>query len=205
MTEFLLAMSKRGLLRLKSTNEKSNCMTKSVSSTLLPKKWKQNVTQAQGWRNNRTYKCEVRLEQNETRTFCKVWAFANNLFVHVIAKGRKKKLRNLHLIARNISQTKRLTSVNDHVCEWSRLGLGLLSTKRTYLPQVGGAKLSISNTSPALADEGFADGGEEPSWRNKPSPVILHSCDLLWGSLKEKKNGTFYRYKWRITTVAYTT
>ena len=55
------------------------------------------------------------------------------------------------------------TSVKDHVCECIRLGLGLLSTRRTYFPQVGGAKLSISSTSPALADDGFTEGGEEPS------------------------------------------
>ena len=55
------------------------------------------------------------------------------------------------------------TSVKDHVCECIRLGLGLLNTRRTYFPQVGGAKLSISSTSPALADDGFTDGGEEPS------------------------------------------
>ena len=56
-----------------------------------------------------------------------------------------------------------ITSVNDHVCECIRLGLGLLKTSRTYLPHVGGAWLSISNTCPTLADEGFTDGGEEPS------------------------------------------
>ena len=56
-----------------------------------------------------------------------------------------------------------VTSVKDHVCECTRLGLGLLSTSRTYLPQVGGAKLSMSNTSPALNDDGLTDGGLEPS------------------------------------------
>ena len=56
-----------------------------------------------------------------------------------------------------------LTAVNDHVCEWILLGFGLLSTSRTYFPHVGGAKLSISKTSPVLANEGLTDGGEEPS------------------------------------------
>lgn len=74
------------------------------------------------------------------------------------------------------------TSVKDHVCECIRLGLGLLNTRRTYFPQVGGAKLSISRTSPALADDGFTVGGEEPSWRSRPPPVSRHSWDLLWDS-----------------------
>ena len=77
------------------------------------------------------------------------------------------------------------TSVKDQVCECIRLGLGLLNTRRTYFPQVGGAKLSISRTSPALADDGFTDGGEEPSWRSRPPPVCRHSWDLLWGSWGE--------------------
>ena len=67
---------------------------------------------------------------------------------------KKKKLATIRLL---------VTSVKDHVCECTRLGLGLLSTSRTYLPQVGGAKLSISNTSPALKDDGLTDGGLEPS------------------------------------------
>ena len=74
------------------------------------------------------------------------------------------------------------TSVKDQVCECIRLGVGLLNTRRTYFPQVGGAKLSISRTSPALADDGFPDRGEEPSWRSRPSPVRRQSWDLLWGS-----------------------
>lgn len=87
------------------------------------------------------------------------------------------------ILIRSTSEIKFLfTSVKDHVCECIRLGLGLLSTRRTYFPQVGGAKLSISSTSPALADDGFTDGGEEPSWRNRPLPVTRHSWDLLWGS-----------------------
>ena len=74
-----------------------------------------------------------------------------------------------------------LTSVKDHVCECTRLRSGLLNTRRTYFPQVGGAKLSISRTSPALADDGFTEGGQ-PSWRSRPPPVRRHSWDLLWGS-----------------------
>ena len=66
----------------------------------------------------------------------------------------RKKLARIRLL---------VTSVKDHVCECTRLGLGLLSTSRTYLPQVGGAKLSMSNTSPALNDDGLTDGGLEPS------------------------------------------
>lgn len=89
------------------------------------------------------------------------------------------------MMTKSIKGTFEFTSVKDHVCECTRRGLGLLNTSRTYLPQVGGAKLSISSTSPVLAVDGFTDGGEEPSWRNRPPPVSRHSCDLLWGSWKE--------------------
>ena len=73
---------------------------------------------------------------------------------HLLLSPLRKKLARMRLL---------VTSVKDHVCECTRLGLGLLSTSRTYLPQVGGAKLSMSNTSPALNDDGLTDGGLEPS------------------------------------------
>ena len=73
---------------------------------------------------------------------------------HLLLSPLRKKLARIRLL---------VTSVKDHVCECTRLGLGLLSTSRTYLPQVGGAKLSMSNTSPALNDDGLTDGGLEPS------------------------------------------
>lgn len=94
-----------------------------------------------------------------------------------------------------------LTSVKDHVCECTLLRSGLLKTRRTYFPQVGGARLSISSTSPALADDGFTEGGQ-PSWRSRPPPVRRHSWDLLWGSWDVRNSWKHTWVKKRLATVS---